>query len=205
MSATLALAWLTIQSPYLSGGFLALPERLGAASVMDNTPSDGSTITVGSECNGWKMEITFFPDRGSNPVRWTQSPTLYHVAIKPSLYRKAVQEYHIPISGDILPLQLEIHPWISRSLRIMWNETQGVFCTRGLFMVGAKCNRWKMEITFSPDPGSNPVRWTHTLYRIAIKTGLYPKAVQVYHIPIPGDINFIFPTSLCNSKVCGDR
>ena len=47
------------------------------------------------------MEITFFPDRGSNPVRWTQSPTLYHVAIKAGLYRKAVQVYHIPIPGDI--------------------------------------------------------------------------------------------------------
>ena len=49
---------------------------------------------------GEKMEITFFPDRGSNPVRWTQSPTLYHVAIKAGLYRKAVQVYHIPIPGD---------------------------------------------------------------------------------------------------------
>ena len=49
---------------------------------------------------GEKMEITFFPNRGSNPVRWTQSPTLYHVAIKAGLYRKAVQVYHIPIPGD---------------------------------------------------------------------------------------------------------
>ena len=47
------------------------------------------------------MEITFFPDRGSNLVRWTQSPTLYHVAIKAGLYRKAVQVYHIPIPSDI--------------------------------------------------------------------------------------------------------
>ena len=28
------------------------------------------------------MEITFFPDWGSNLVRWTQSPMLYHIAIK---------------------------------------------------------------------------------------------------------------------------
>ena len=59
---------------------------------------------------GEKMKITFSPDRGSNPVRWTQSPTLYHVAIKAGLYRKAVQVYHIPIPGDILPLQIEIRP-----------------------------------------------------------------------------------------------
>ena len=50
---------------------------------------------------GEKMEIIFFPDRGSNPVRWTQSPTLYHVAIKAGLYRKAVQVSYIPIPGDI--------------------------------------------------------------------------------------------------------
>ena len=49
-----------------------------------------------------KMEIIFFPDRGSNPVRWTQSPTLYRVAIIAGLYRKAVQVYHIPIPGDII-------------------------------------------------------------------------------------------------------
>ena len=49
------------------------------------------------------MEITFFPNQGSNLVRWTQSPTLYRVAIKAGLYRKAVQVYHIPIPGDILP------------------------------------------------------------------------------------------------------
>ena len=67
---------------------------------------------------GEKMEITFFPNRGSNPVRWTQSPTLYHIAIKAGLYRKAVQVYHIHIPGDILPLQIEIRPRISRSLRI---------------------------------------------------------------------------------------
>ena len=54
-----------------------------------------------------KMEITFFPDRGSNPVCWTQSPTRYQIAIKTG--RKAVQCY-IPIPYDILPLQLEIRP-----------------------------------------------------------------------------------------------
>ena len=50
---------------------------------------------------GEKMEITFFHNRGSNPVRWTQSPTLYHVTIKAGLYRKAVQVCYIPIPGDI--------------------------------------------------------------------------------------------------------
>ena len=49
------------------------------------------------------MEITFFPDWGSNLVCWTQSPTLYHVAIKAGLYHTAVQVCYIPIPVDILP------------------------------------------------------------------------------------------------------
>ena len=38
---------------------------------------------------------------GLNPIRWTQSSTHYHVAIKAGLYRKAVQVCYIPIPGDI--------------------------------------------------------------------------------------------------------
>ena len=49
---------------------------------------------------GEKMEIIFFPDRGSNLGRLRDRPTLYRVAIKAGLYRKAVQVYHIPIPGD---------------------------------------------------------------------------------------------------------
>ena len=138
------------------------------------------------------MEITFFPNRGSSPVRWTQSPTLYHLSIKAGLYRKAVQVCYIPIPGDILPLQIEIRPWISRSPRITWNETQGVLCPHvGYLRWAPNVTGEKMEITFFPNRGSNPVRWTQspTLYHVAIKAGLYRKAVQVYHIPIPGDIN----------------
>ena len=138
------------------------------------------------------MEITFYPNWGSNPVRWTQSPTLYHVAIKAGLYRKAVQVCYILIPGDVLPLQLEIRPWISRSPRIMWNETQGVLCTHvGYLQWAPNVTGEKMEITFFPNQGSNPVCWTQslTLYHVAIKAGLYRKAVQVCYILIPGDMN----------------
>ena len=136
------------------------------------------------------MEIIFFPSRGSNPVRWTQSPTLYRVAIKACLYRKAVQVCYIPIPGDILPLQVEILPQISRSPRITWNETQGVLCTHvGYLRWAPNVTVEKIEITFFPSWGSNPVRWTQspTLYRVAIKAGLSCKAVQVCYIPIPSD------------------
>ena len=100
-----------------------------------------------------KMEITFFPDWGS--VRWTQSPTLYHVTIKASLYHKAVQVYHIPFPSDILPLQIEILPRISRSLRITWNETQEVSCTHvGYLRWAPNVTGEKMEITFFLDSKS---------------------------------------------------
>ena len=45
------------------------------------------------------MEITFFPDLRLNPVRWTQSPTLYCIAIKAGL---AVQVCYIPIPSDTI-------------------------------------------------------------------------------------------------------
>ena len=130
---------------------------------------------------GEKMEITFFPDRGSNPGRLRDRPTLYLVAIKAGLYRKAVQESYIPIPGDILPLQIEIRPWISRSPRITWNETQGVLCTHvGYLRWAPNVTGEKMEITFFPDRGSNPVRWTQspTLYHVAIKAGLNSDVVE---------------------------
>ena len=116
------------------------------------------------------------------------SPTLYRIAIKAGLYRKAVQVCHIPIPGDILPLHIDIRPCISWSPRITWNENQGVLCTYVGYL------RWAPNVTgekfLCRDRGSNPVGWTQspTLYRVTIKAGLYRKAVQVCHIPIPGDI-----------------
>ena len=50
---------------------------------------------------GWVPNVTgekfLCQNRGLNPVRWTQSPTLYRIAIKASLYHKAVQVCHIVI------------------------------------------------------------------------------------------------------------
>ena len=61
-------------------------------------------FTLGAKCNRRKNGNNIFSDRESNPGRLRDRPTLYHVAIKAGLYRKAVQVYHIPI----LPLQIEI-------------------------------------------------------------------------------------------------
>ena len=54
------------------------------------------TLSTHYNRKGEKIQITFFPDRGSNPVRRIQSPALYHVAIKAGFYRKVVEVYHIP-------------------------------------------------------------------------------------------------------------
>ena len=61
---------------------------------------------VGANVTGAKMEITFYPDRR------IQSPTPYHGA--------KIRRVHVPqgstsvlctyIPGDILPIQIEIHP-----------------------------------------------------------------------------------------------
>ena len=118
------------------------------------------------------MEITFFPDRGSNLGRLRDKPILYRVAIKAGLYRKAVQVYHIPIPSDNLPLQLEICPGISRSPRITQNETQGVLCTHvGYLQCAPNVTGAKMEITFFPDRGSSPgcLRYKPIIYRVLIK------------------------------------
>ena len=157
-------------------------------------------VSFSSIKKNWFFEdLYFFPEQESNLARWTQSPTLYHVAIKAGLYRKPVQVCYIPIPGVILPLQIEIRPWISRSPRITWNETKGVLCTHvGYLRWAPNLQMKKMEITFSPERGSNPVRWTQSpaLYHVAIKAGLYRKAVQVCYIPIPGDtlpvVHFIY-------------
>ena len=51
----------------------------------------------------------------------------------------------------------------------------------GHFTLGAKCNR----ITFCPGRGSNQglLRANPTLYCVAVKAGLYRKAIQVCIIP----------------------
>ena len=64
-----------------------------------------------------------------------------------------------------------------------------------------------MEITFFPDRGLNPGRLRDrlTLYRVAIKAGFYRKAVQVYHIPIPGDTKIVQAMDLSKNMAARGR
>ena len=139
--------------------------------------------------NSWKNGNNIFPRSGIEPGPLDSKSYTLSRRYKSRLVPQGSTSVSYTYTHDIHPLQLEIRPWISRSLRITWNETQGVLCTRGLFTVGAKCNSWKNGNNILPDWGSNPVRTIQSLtfYRVAIKAGLYRKAVQVCYIPIPGD------------------
>ena len=123
-----------------------------------------------------------------------KNPTLYHVAIKAGLYRKAVQVCYIPIPCDILHLHIEIRPRISGSTRITGNETQGGLMHMWDIYVGRQMLQVKKN-TFGPDPAEDrtrdPPHKNPTLYRVATKAGLYRKAVQVCYIPISCDTNII--------------
>ena len=68
------------------------------------------------------MEIKFSPEQGLNPVHWTQNPSPL-----PRHYITSVLYTYMP--GEILPLKIEIYPWISRSPQIAWTDTQGDLCT----------------------------------------------------------------------------
>ena len=129
-------------------------------------------------------------DRTRDPPH--KNPTLYRVALKAGLYRKAVQMCYIPIPCDILPLHIEIRLQIFTGVReSLEMRLKEVSCTCGLFTLGAKCNRQREISSVLTRPRIEPAT-LHTKiqhsYHIAIKAGLYRKAVQVCYIPIPCDI-----------------
>ena len=108
--------------------------------------SKAATPTLATKCNrkGEKIQITFFPDRGSNSVRQIQSPALYHVAIKAGFYRKAVEVYLIPklLYPSFLHLYAFMPIQMSRKLRV---TTQHLLCPSGSKAatptLATKCNR----------------------------------------------------------------
>ena len=104
------------------------------------------------------MEIKFFPSRGSNPVRWTQSPTLYRVAIKASLYRKAVQVYHMiylyPVTLNVTGEKMEIIFFPSRgSNPVRWTQSPILYRVA----IKASLYRKAVQVSYIPIPGD---RWT---------------------------------------------
>ena len=84
--------WEVLKTEAEGRGFQHLPRDLANVNAFKNH------VRSLLLCNrkGEKIQITFFPDPGSNPVRRIQSPLLYHVAIKAGFYRKAVEVYLIP-------------------------------------------------------------------------------------------------------------
>ena len=76
-------------------------------------------VMVSTICHGTlkkSHKIIYVPSPDSNAGLLGDRRTLYHVAIKAGLYRKAVQVYDIPnyhIPCDILPHQIRLRPRIS--------------------------------------------------------------------------------------------
>ena len=84
--------------------------------------SKAATPTLATKCKRKeeKIQITFFPDQGSNPVRRIQSPALYHVAIKAGFYRKAVEVYLISKLLHFLLLLLLLLVLLLLLLLLFW-------------------------------------------------------------------------------------
>ena len=134
---------------------------------------------------GEKMEITFFPDRGSNPVRWTQSPTLYHVAIKAGLYCTAVQVYHIPIPVAFSPSKLKFVPEFlgvreSREMRLeeFYAHMWVIYGGRQRVRTNTGSDRIGLNYRIGPDRTRFSVLWSFFL-RYFI---LYAQLEEVYSI-----------------------
>ena len=111
-------------------------------------------------CNRWKNSNHLCRGRGSNSGRLHDRPTLYHVAIKAGLYRKAVQVYHIPITTTYFSFFLFVResqfeqPLNPRPPSLLGLQAHQM----GLFMLGVRCNRWKNSNHLCRGRGSNPGR-----------------------------------------------
>ena len=103
-----------------------LPRRHKSRLVLQGCTS--ADIPIPCDIPNVTGEETFFgpdPDGDRTWIARLKNPTLYRVAIKAGLYRKAEPVCYIRIPSDILPLYIEIRPRISGSIRITGNETQG--------------------------------------------------------------------------------
>ena len=114
------------------------------------------------------------------------SRALYHVAIKASLNRKAVQVYHMPtlypvtFSPSILNSSSN-----SQEYKNHWkgNLRSSNAHVGHLHWAPFVMDSYKNLHAPAEDRTEDPSISGRALYHVAIKAGLYRKAVQVYHIP----------------------
>ena len=91
-----------------------------------------------------KKSKSHFPRPGIEPVRWIQSPTLYHVAIKAGFYRKAVEVYHIPNCYIYIYVYIYI---VGHSLYREFGIVLVMMCSHSVSLFG--CYQWtKIVYTF---------------------------------------------------------
>ena len=147
--------WMVISTDFWSRG-PGTESRWTCNSVHGRTTFLSTTLPpFHSQITSEKNGNNIFPKPGIEPGPLDSKsytlPRRYKSQLVPQgstsvLY--AYTRWHSPPSNLKLSLNF-------RSPRITWNETQGVLCTRGLFTVGAKCNRWKNGNIF-PRPGIEP-------------------------------------------------
>ena len=81
---------------------------------MDHQAHQMGDLRWAPDVTGEKILITNAAAGNLTPGRLSERPTLYHVAIKAGLYRKAVQVYHTyTYYYFIFPLHFKIRPRIS--------------------------------------------------------------------------------------------
>ena len=132
------------------------------------------------------MLNTYCPGRGSNQNLLRGSQTLYRVAIKAGLYRKAVQVYIIPNITTYSASILDSTPNLNQTFHESIFDTDVLRAIRWVILHWAPdVTGEKMLNTYCPGRGSNQdlLRGSQILYRVALKAGLYRKAVQVCIIP----------------------
>ena len=138
---------------------------------------------------GEKIEITFSPDLGSNPVRWTQSPTLYHVAIKAGFYSDVVECWTLNPADRVRSPVGENVIWIFSPFLLHLVASVGVAAlepdgrskcwvvTRSLRDICIGMNAYKCLVIGRKDVA---VRYMIHFYCLAVEAGFYSNVVECW-------------------------
>ena len=155
------------------------------------------------------MEITFSPDRGSNPVRLTQSPTLYHVAIKAGFYSDVVECWTLntadrvrsPVGENVIwifsPFLLHLVASVGMAALEPDGRSKCWVVTRSLRDICIGMNAYKCLVIGRRDVA---VRYMIHFYCLAVEAGFYSDVVECWtlnpadrvRIPVGENVIWIF-------------
>ena len=148
-----------------------------------------TTTNTNHQCRG----------RGSNPGHLRDKPTLYHVALKAGLNRKAVQVYHIPITTTYSPSSFRFvrdsqfeQPLNTRPTSLSGHQAYRATKPLGLpSLSGHQASRATMPmrrgyLLWVPDVTGEKVfssdRYMIHLYCLAVQAGFYSDAVDCWPV-----------------------